>query len=386
MRNAMSGFFDNTTPTGRCLIGIALSWPFFLWQWTGYAWVTYFDAGWPGLQPGVVRALTHLTEAGLLINGLLALWLWPRRRNPGPCFAAQLVCGVVIASLLGLYQVALGLYTTGMSMSTVGLLGIGLLLFDRRVVLIGFALTVGLLLCSDALVLAGHLPYAPALTPALGRDGELAWWWLYWRNFLFYASFVCWVGVIFWLLRRMDAQGAKLEALPRTDELTGLPNRRHFMERLEVATQRRHRYGRAFSVVLCDIDQLRKVNGDLGYRAGDEVLRHVALLLEDSLRVPADLAARLAGGEFALLLPETSRVQAELVCARIRKRLQAHEFCSGGQRFHITMSMGIVECLHSLGEEAFRQAALNLDAAKAAGRNQVVSTADGSGSGMEVPA
>jgi diguanylate cyclase (GGDEF)-like protein len=392
MQTALRDFFANATPAGRCLVGIALSWPFFLWNWIGYAGVHHLPGDWSGFDSGINLVLLRLTEAGLLVNGLLALWLWPRRHAPEPCFGAQLLCALTVALLFTAYQIAFGVFTTGLSMITVGLLGVGLLLFERRVVLIGFVLVTALLVLADLLVLSGRLPYAPLLTPAALPGGEPVWWWQTWRNELFYASFAAWCGIIFWLLRRLDTQAEDLERLARRDVLTGLANRRHFMERLEAETRRRHRYGRAFSVVLCDIDRFKQVNDGYGHLAGDEVLRHIGRLLDQGLRTPADVAARLSGEEFALLLPETNRAQAEVVCERIRQQLREHEFACNGpddprRRFRVTLSMGVVECLYSLGEEALRQAEANLLAAQRGGRDRVVSTVDSdSDAAVEVPA
>jgi diguanylate cyclase (GGDEF)-like protein len=377
MQQALRDFFNNSTQAGRCLISIALSWPFFLWLWSQYGALHYSGAALRGAQPEVLRYLTHGIEAALVINALVFVWMWPRRHSPAPQLAGQLVASMTITVLYTALQIAQGTFTTSMSMITVGLLAIGLLLSDKRVVLTGFVFVIVALTVADGLILSGHLPYAVLFTPELFAQGEIAVWWLNLRNGLFYyLNLMPWLGIIFWLLHGMDRQSEELELLSRTDGLTGLANRRHFMERLEVETQRRLRYGRAFCVVLCDADHFKRVNDTYGHHAGDEVLRHFGRVLQESLRVPADLAARLGGEEFALLLPETTQAQAEIVCARIGSALRGHEFDIDGHRFRVTISMGAVESLHLTGEEALKQADINLYAAKTGGRDRFVSTAD----------
>lgn len=375
MLDAVRKFFGNTTDAGRCLVGIALSWPFFVLLWVCFASIAYLPGGMPGTRPEVFSLLAHLTEAAVLVNTLVALWLWPRRHQTTPRLPSQFVSGLTIAVLYAVYQLTLGTLTTGMNMTTVGLLGIGLLLFDKRVVLVGFALTVALLLLTDLFVLAGKMPYAPALIQEIIQNDEPTGWWLFGRNVLFYVSFAAWVLIIFWLLRRMDEQNAELEVLSRTDGLTQLSNRRHFMERLQTEIQRRDRYQQPFAVVLCDADHFKQVNDTYGHHAGDEVLCHLGRLLATSLRIPGDLAARIGGEEFALVLPDCGKDEVRALCERIRSCLAEHDFVIDGRHFRVTVSMGAVECGTGSADDVLRQADINLYEAKYAGRNRVVVSA-----------
>ncbi|HET8729771.1 MAG TPA: GGDEF domain-containing protein [Moraxellaceae bacterium] len=376
MSAQVRAFFANTTPAGRCLVGIAWALPVLLWQWLHYAGVSYTGGHWPGMDLANVSLMAHATEISIAVQALVGMWLWPRRHSPSPQFPAQLLTGLAITGVYTIYVIMLGAFTTGLSMAVIGLLAIGLLLFDQRVVGICFVLALLVETGNDLLVLAGRIPYAPALTPDVMQADEPVAWWKYWRNSLFFISFAAWVGIIFWLLERLDAQGSELESLSRRDGLTGIANRRHFMERLAVETQRRQRYERAFCVVLCDADHFKRINDSYGHHSGDDVLREVAHILADSLRTPGDLAARLGGEEFALLLPETTREQAVAVCERVSRRLRQHEFVVGDRRFRVTLSMGVVECVHLAGEEALKCADINLYAAKSRGRDRIVSSSD----------
>jgi diguanylate cyclase len=107
----------------------------------------------------------------------------------------------------------------------------------------------------------------------------------------------------------------------RHDVLTGLPNRRAFEERLAVEISRAHRYDQALSLCLLDLDGFKRLNDRYGHMAGDEVLRGVARLIDES-RV-ADDAFRIGGDEFAILMPQTEPDRARLAAGRLADRIAA---------------------------------------------------------------
>jgi diguanylate cyclase (GGDEF)-like protein len=109
--------------------------------------------------------------------------------------------------------------------------------------------------------------------------------------------------------------------LSMTDVLTGLKNRRYFEQALNQEIQRCHRYKRLFSVILADVDHLKHFNDAYGHDAGDEVLKHVGLLLRSNLR-NLDLVARFGGDEFAVLLPETPPHNIKAVTKRLLKNIR----------------------------------------------------------------
>ena len=115
---------------------------------------------------------------------------------------------------------------------------------------------------------------------------------------------------------------AELETLARTDDLTGLPNRRHLNERLdrELTHARQHR--RPLTLLLLDLDDFKQINDSHGHHAGDTALRQIADILLRTLR-QQDLAARLGGDEFALLLPNTDNEQAQIVSSRLVAAIHA---------------------------------------------------------------
>jgi diguanylate cyclase (GGDEF)-like protein len=173
--------------------------------------------------------------------------------------------------------------------------------------------------------------------------------------------------------RELERAYADLERLARTDPLTGLANRREFMERLEQEVERSDRYVRPLSLISLDLDHFKSVNDTHGHAAGDEVLREAARALGSVCR-DVDLAARMGGEEMALLLPETDTAGARIVAERVREHIAgaAHRSPSG-HAFRVTASLGVATARTGASGEALLQAADEaLYRAKAAGRNQVV--------------
>lgn len=132
----------------------------------------------------------------------------------------------------------------------------------------------------------------------------------------------------------------QLDALTLRDPLTGLYSHRAFQERLREEVARALRYGQPMSLLVCDIDGFANVNYDLGYQAGDEILRRLAVVLQeddspDRVRT-SDVVARYSGEEFVLLLPETAKTGALTKAARLRDAVAATEM--PGRR---TMSISI---------------------------------------------
>ena len=126
------------------------------------------------------------------------------------------------------------------------------------------------------------------------------------------------------VLRRENAalkrENALLRAASRTDPLTGLANRRAFDERLRSEIARAGRHGQPLAVLVVDVDDFKHVNDTWGHEKGDEVLVWVARFLQSQLRT-TDIACRIGGDEFVVLLPATSREGAELLVERLRSML-----------------------------------------------------------------
>ncbi|MDF2446013.1 MAG: hypothetical protein K0S46_1249 [Moraxellaceae bacterium] len=375
MPAALREIVNHDTPAGRSLIAIVTSLPFVLWQGGAYVAALNDPSSLHEINADVVGGIVLLMVLGTFIQLGTGLWLWPRRRSPEPVFGAALTLALTITVVFCAVMIAFGAFTSGANLIPVGLLAIGLHLFERRVVVITFATCLLILLAADILVVAGRYHYAPALTGEAFDGTTPAAWWGYWRTWLFYIGTTILASIPLWLYNQLDNQRRQLEELSRTDGLTLLSNRRHFMERLETEMLRARRYKRPFCVVLADADHFKNVNDSYGHHTGDEVLRHIGTLLGGGVRIPNDVAARLGGEEFALLLPETTAAQAQGVCDRIRCQLRDHFFEVDGFRFNVTISMGIAQGLADDDAGTLLKAAdRNLYAAKSGGRDRVVST------------
>jgi diguanylate cyclase (GGDEF)-like protein len=173
------------------------------------------------------------------------------------------------------------------------------------------------------------------------------------------------------LLRaRVDALVARLADVARTDPLTGLRNRRAYDEILETELARADRTGEPLSLVIGDLDHFKDVNDRFGHAAGDDVLQRVAALLERSGR-RVDVAVRLGGEEFALLLPATDARGAMRVALRAGESFR-REFRRDAVA--VTMSFGVASYPDHGSDAAtlFKAADAALLAAKAQGRDRAV--------------
>lgn len=139
----------------------------------------------------------------------------------------------------------------------------------------------------------------------------------------------------------------ELELRSRSDQLTGMLNRRSFDQSLEAQLAYARRYKRGGALLLVDLDRFKQINDEFGHAAGDEVLRTVSRVLAENLRetdvVGRDaggLVARLGGDEFALLLPETDAAGAEVVGERLVAALAAEPLAFGDRQVRVGASIG----------------------------------------------
>lgn len=169
----------------------------------------------------------------------------------------------------------------------------------------------------------------------------------------------------------------ELERLSQYDDLTGLYNRRHFMSLAHQEFGRSRRYGNPLTTLMLDVDHFKRINDTYGHPVGDQVLKALGRQILDGLR-GIDIAGRLGGEEFAVMLPETSIGQAIMVAERLRSQIvSAPVTLADGQCVAYTLSIGIavLTAEHEGLDHLLQQADLALYAAKERGRNRVVSYA-----------
>ena len=187
----------------------------------------------------------------------------------------------------------------------------------------------------------------------------------YWNTTILLALYL---GSIV-ILGELRALYLRERDLSRIDPLTTLPNRRAFFEVAEIETSRARRYQHPLTLVYLDVDEFKLINDRFGHIVGDQVLRRVAMAAQTCLR-RSDLAARMGGDEFTILLPETSQEAAEPILRRIQAGLRGIMEREG---WPVTFSIGAVtfrtppadvdEMIRIADEEMYR--------AKGEGKNQL---------------
>ncbi|MXQ14283.1 sensor domain-containing diguanylate cyclase [Microvirga makkahensis] len=176
-------------------------------------------------------------------------------------------------------------------------------------------------------------------------------------------------------LKRRTRAETKLRRIARTDDLTGLPNRRGFRETFEREWRQAIRSGSPLSLLYIDVDYFKNFNDRYGHGDGDEVLRSIARALESNIRRPRDIAARHGGEEFAVVLPETDAGGAQIIAENIRQAIAAIGIVHGGSPYQIlTVSIGAATAQPLRGTEStilLEAADAALYRAKRAGRNAI---------------
>lgn len=157
------------------------------------------------------------------------------------------------------------------------------------------------------------------------------------------------------------------------DELTGINNRRHFQNMLQMEWKRALRFHRDLSLIMIDVDHFKLYNDTFGHIQGDQVLRQIGALLRKNLR-EVDTVARFGGEEFVLLLPDTDKRGAIAVAEKIRMLVEDHEFLTEDRKDtrSITISAGIASYPSDVEEmdDLIDHADIALYRAKESGRNQ----------------
>lgn len=163
---------------------------------------------------------------------------------------------------------------------------------------------------------------------------------------------------------------AELLNLATHDALTGVFNRRRFDEKLTEYSLLSRRTGRPFALLLIDADHFKRINDTHGHAVGDEVLKHLAQLIQSSLRT-TDFVARYGGEEFAVLLPEIAQPDTpEVVAEKIRAAIADAHFPAVGQ-VTVSLGIGLADPADNNPTALIKRADQQLYQAKAAGRNQV---------------
>lgn len=206
--------------------------------------------------------------------------------------------------------------------------------------------------------------------------------WLPFNHFTYHAvamgvvmEATIWALMLALRLRRTERDSLQARDLARRDPLTGLNNRRGFIQQAQLRWQQAAAApGQRLAVVMLDLDHFKQVNDRHGHAAGDSALVAVAALLASSCRL-GDVLARWGGEEFVLLLPDTGLAHAHALAERMRQRVESQPVLAGSVALRLTASFGVADCEPAQpgsGLEALlRTVDEQLYAAKRDGRNRV---------------
>lgn len=166
---------------------------------------------------------------------------------------------------------------------------------------------------------------------------------------------------------------SELEYYSVHDPLTGIHNRRYFNDMLEYEVGRSARHHHQFAVLLLDLDDFKDINDSYGHPLGDEVLKKIAESITSHMR-KGDIATRMGGDEFAIILPETPPEGARVAAEMIRTHLERLTFTTpSGKEFHVTTSVGIISYPRDMQnvEDLMSGVDVALYRAKGLGKNEV---------------
>lgn len=367
-------FFSHATPAQRSILAICTATPFLV----AFAAAPSVALIVPAFNALVVPKWIIASVSAILLSVVLLLamlvWLWPRRKLATPLphvyTAVSLLAtfGFVVTAFLG------GNFTYPANIVIVGLVPCGLLMLDMRSTALGLAFGVSILCLNDLAIFTGMVRYAPGYGPEAFINGEHNFWAEMLRTGIQYISIAVYCLLIWVLFGHYDHHQKTLKLMSQIDVLTGLANRRYFMERLDQECGRLGRTEHPLCLVMIDADHFKKINDTHGHLVGDQVLKTLSGILQEHMRVPSDLPARIGGEEFAIILPDTGLAGAQRVCQRIQESLARVTFQGGKGPFKATLSMGVVESSGHAAETLLHYADANLYLAKAQGRNRVIAT------------
>lgn len=145
------------------------------------------------------------------------------------------------------------------------------------------------------------------------------------------------------LKREIKLASEKLAMIATIDELTGVYNRRYFTEAMTSEVARAKRYETKLTICLVDLDDFKLINDNYGHPAGDMVLKEISNIFKKCVR-ESDFVCRYGGDEFAIILPDTEKKEAETMCKRMGELVSNYSFNYESQKFKITISTGIAQC------------------------------------------
>ena len=330
--------------------------------------VLYQPQFYPWVNLAVIH--THLSLGMIFMSvfiGLLLLCHFCSQQRWVEKFMPMLSVQLFTLVLL-IHGYFVGSFSPATMVGYVGWAGVGLILFERKIIYCALApATIVLLLLNYLSTFAG-LPYAPLFNMERMNQTVMHPFWVMSMFFFLVPLMLVCLFLFEILLTQWRIREATIATLSRIDPLTNVMNRRSIANQLEQLHQQRKAL---YSVVLLDLDHFKHINDNYGHDMGDQVLIQVAECLAQHVR-EQDMIGRFGGEEFILLLPNTTTEQAQHVAERCRIALTELNFVYEQQPFSISASFGISSSQNaSEPQQIIRQADQALYAVKTAGRNQV---------------
>ncbi len=341
--------------------------------------VEYAD-GWPYLPPDVdpslMRLVARLARFAFGPWFLLLFLLFVLRERAPRSRALVYATTQLYAITIALFTYLIGpFYAPGWT-AFLGSAVVGFLLFEWHVTILGIATFFALISTAALLGATGGVPSAPLLA-GLSQQGEkITLPWAVRMGLTSLAFSTLTLGMSSYIITRWRDRERRYELLSKTDALTGIVNRRHFLELFEYEFARAVRYQTKLACVIVDLDLFKRVNDTYGHAAGDRVLVAAAEAIKRSVR-ELDVVARYGGEEFAILLPSTGLEGAEEVAQRCRRMLEEAEVPIDGHTIRMTASLGVAsfpETSATRIEDVIKRADRALYRAKEEGRNRVVTS------------
>jgi diguanylate cyclase (GGDEF)-like protein len=174
------------------------------------------------------------------------------------------------------------------------------------------------------------------------------------------------------LLMAMDRLRNEVADLALLDDLTGVGNRRHLLQRLSEECARSERSGEPFSLLVIDLDGFKAINDTYGHAAGDACLQHFTLMAQTRLR-PGDMLARTGGDEFCIVLPSSTLREGAMIARRVLEVCRDDAAASAGSDIPIAVSIGVAQWNRQTGafpDRLIAAADHALYAAKKEGKNR----------------
>lgn len=321
-----------------------------------------------------------LRKFQVVLAGFIGLWamillagLVLRRRAPESRALVHVTIQLYsIGHAIG--ALCVGAVTSPHALILLGGAAVALVLFDRRAVFFGTASALLVLVIGSVLVITGQIPYAPLLAAPPYVGGEVSGWWVKQMTIVEIAVGGAVLFLFTYLVNRLRDREARLIYISTTDALTGVANRRHFIDLFEREFERAKRYATPLSCLIMDLDHFKRINDAHGHLAGDRVLVAAAAVFKDAIRTH-DVLARWGGEEFVVLLPQTDLAGAEAVAERCRRALEEASIKLGdGTAVSVTTSLGLACHPHppaNSGDDLLHRADVALYSAKEMGRNRM---------------